>query len=183
MLTEAELNTIAEHYHETPGELIRKYYMTWKNKIYILPVREGRSCPFLSKLRGAGAPISCTIYDIRPMHCRTYPAWDNILRTEADWNEQGKFCPGINKGPVSRHIEGIKKLRTVSEDEKLLVTAIRDCFLTHKPGPDGICRSKTCLFHQVRGTEIDKHGCKMYINVKEIENNQGGEKEQDSKKE
>ena len=47
----------------------------------------------------------CKIYETRPLQCKTFPFWKSNLGNTADWEEQGKTCPGIGKG----------KLHTVEE--------------------------------------------------------------------
>ena len=39
----------------------------------------------------------CSIYDVRPTQCRTYPYWSRILVGEEEWNREGATrCEGIN---------------------------------------------------------------------------------------
>lgn len=40
----------------------------------------------------------CAIYSGRPVQCRTYPFWKNIMESESAWNDEAKSCPGIGKG-------------------------------------------------------------------------------------
>lgn len=40
----------------------------------------------------------CTIYDIRPLQCRTYPFWFSNLRSEKRWRRVERQCPGIGRG-------------------------------------------------------------------------------------
>lgn len=54
---------------------------------------QGR-CPFLDK------EDRCRIYPVRPMQCRTYPYWDEVLRSRSSWNHEAKYCEGIHRGPV-----------------------------------------------------------------------------------
>ena len=42
----------------------------------------------------------CTVYNARPLQCRTYPFWDSVVCSEKAWNETGKNCPGINSGTL-----------------------------------------------------------------------------------
>ncbi|MBN1241531.1 MAG: YkgJ family cysteine cluster protein [Spirochaetales bacterium] len=46
-------------------------------------------------LWGQGA---CTVYAHRPVQCRTYPFWTQVLATEAAWKTESASCPGIGKG-------------------------------------------------------------------------------------
>ena len=40
----------------------------------------------------------CRVYDARPTQCRTYPFWKEVVRDSRSWNEEGRFCPGIDGG-------------------------------------------------------------------------------------
>ena len=42
----------------------------------------------------------CSIYDVRPAQCRTWPFWDSLLESPKAWNEASKGCPGCNQGPL-----------------------------------------------------------------------------------
>jgi Fe-S-cluster containining protein len=37
----------------------------------------------------------CSVYDVRPTGCRTYPFWPHILLGEAEWSEEASRCEGI----------------------------------------------------------------------------------------
>jgi len=40
----------------------------------------------------------CSIYQVRPLQCRTWPFWEGLLSSEDMWNEAAGRCPGINRG-------------------------------------------------------------------------------------
>jgi Fe-S-cluster containining protein len=42
----------------------------------------------------------CTVYEARPVQCRTFPFWKSIVHSLASWKECMKDCPGIGKGRV-----------------------------------------------------------------------------------
>ena len=42
----------------------------------------------------------CEVYPARPLQCRSYPFWHSILASRETWEEEGKSCPGINKGKL-----------------------------------------------------------------------------------
>lgn len=45
----------------------------------------------------------CSIYDVRPTQCRTYPFWPDIMRAPEKWHREAEQCPGIGveDAPVS----------------------------------------------------------------------------------
>lgn len=42
----------------------------------------------------------CSMYDARPIQCSTYPFWQGVVETKADWERESRDCPGIGHGPV-----------------------------------------------------------------------------------
>ena len=42
----------------------------------------------------------CSIYSVRPNQCRTYPFWIKNMRSESNWENEKKQCPGIGKGKL-----------------------------------------------------------------------------------
>jgi Fe-S-cluster containining protein len=50
----------------------------------------------------------CSVYEDRPMQCRTYPFWPEIVFHKKTWDAEAKKCEGINQGDVVP-IETIQK--------------------------------------------------------------------------
>jgi Fe-S-cluster containining protein len=42
----------------------------------------------------------CTVYDLRPRQCRTWPFWDSNLRTPETWKAACEACPGSGQGKL-----------------------------------------------------------------------------------
>ncbi|WP_423786931.1 YkgJ family cysteine cluster protein [Jonquetella anthropi] len=42
----------------------------------------------------------CALYELRPVHCRTWPFWPQVLESSQAWQEAAKRCPGMNDGPL-----------------------------------------------------------------------------------
>ena len=40
----------------------------------------------------------CTIYPVRPRQCSSYPFWPQNLSSEDAWNDESRYCPGMNHG-------------------------------------------------------------------------------------
>lgn len=49
-------------------------------------------CVFYDRERG------CTVYAARPRQCRSWPFWDNNLKTPQAWGQTCQECPGAGKG-------------------------------------------------------------------------------------
>ena len=37
----------------------------------------------------------CSIYEVRPTQCRTYPYWPSIVKSRQSWAKEAEQCPGI----------------------------------------------------------------------------------------
>ena len=45
----------------------------------------------------------CRVYSVRPLQCRTYPFWPEVLASRRTWQREARRCEGINRGhEVSR---------------------------------------------------------------------------------
>ncbi len=42
----------------------------------------------------------CTVYESRPIQCRTWPFWDSNLKRRRDWEETCEVCPGAGVGKL-----------------------------------------------------------------------------------
>jgi Fe-S-cluster containining protein len=42
----------------------------------------------------------CTVYQSRPLQCRTFPFWESILVSAAAWEGAGRECPGMGQGEL-----------------------------------------------------------------------------------
>ena len=72
--------------HDFARRYCRKVW--WRTSLTEMP---GGDCVFLS-------PRGCQIYSVRPMQCRTFPFWPDLVETPARWEGEKYRCPGIGKG-------------------------------------------------------------------------------------
>ncbi len=42
----------------------------------------------------------CSVYEDRPLQCRTFPFWASAVRSREAWDATAADCPGIGQGPV-----------------------------------------------------------------------------------
>jgi len=78
--------------------------LTWKwfRRHYLMRLADGDlvvagkagACIFLDS-RG-----QCEIYAVRPVQCRTYPFWPEVVGSAAAWRSEARRCEGINRGRV-----------------------------------------------------------------------------------
>jgi len=60
-----------------------------------LRVPRHAQCAFLEGVR-------CAIHPVKPVQCRTFPFWPDILESRRKWHETGRLCPGIGRGELVR---------------------------------------------------------------------------------
>ncbi len=94
-VTEAEIMRIADWLKRPFGEIFQESVERIAQG-YGIRERPDGACMFW---RDTG----CGIYPVRPLQCRLYPFWFNLLRNPAAWEAEKKRCPGIGKG--RRHTE------------------------------------------------------------------------------
>ena len=42
----------------------------------------------------------CTVYEARPVQCRTWPFWPDNIATPEDWEDVVRVCPGSGQGQL-----------------------------------------------------------------------------------
>jgi len=42
----------------------------------------------------------CTVYIARPLQCRAFPFWENIVSSAESWKIAASGCPGMNSGKL-----------------------------------------------------------------------------------
>lgn len=76
-----------------PASFRRKYETNcWR--FPSLKERSGGACVMLSP------HCRCEIYSCRPLECRTWPWWPEVLQSRQSWNDAAKHCPGMNSGKL-----------------------------------------------------------------------------------
>jgi Fe-S-cluster containining protein len=70
--------------------------------------RENYDCVFLERV----PLLRCGIYDVRPLQCRTFPFWPEVMRSRSSWGRFADSCPGMNQGAFhdSRDIASLLSL-------------------------------------------------------------------------
>lgn len=71
----------------------RRYVTRHDDDTDSLRIPESR-CVFLD------AANRCRIYPVRPLQCRTYPFWPELLGQEKRWRAERRHCEGIDRGEV-----------------------------------------------------------------------------------
>ena len=93
-VTKEEMRRIAEFLGRADGRLGRKHVRRVR-LLHSLTEKEDGDCIFLNR---AGGVITCAIYPVRPLQCRTWPFWKENLASLEGWNHAHAKCPGMNTG-------------------------------------------------------------------------------------
>ena len=90
-MEDVEIEAMAKHLGLSEAEF-RTTYCTEEDGWTVL--RPGHEvCPFL------GEENRCRVYPVRPMQCRTWPFWEDNLKTPDAWKEGvERICPGAGQG-------------------------------------------------------------------------------------
>ena len=91
-LTEGDLERIAAFVGMTVGAFERKYVYRTARRIRLRVPAVG-TCPFLEE-------SGCAIHPVKPVQCRIFPFWPELLESRREWNKTARYCPGIGKGPL-----------------------------------------------------------------------------------
>jgi Fe-S-cluster containining protein len=94
-----EAEDIRGHLNLSRSWFRRRYLRRLQNGDLVASWDSDGRCVFLDT-RGA-----CTVYPVRPLQCRTYPFWPEIVCRQTDWRRESRRCEGIDRGaevPVAR---------------------------------------------------------------------------------
>ncbi len=93
-LTKTEIARISKFIGRKDG-LLGKEHLRRTGFKYSLTEKPDGDCIFLKR---NGRMSYCSIYEVRPRQCRTWPFWSGNLKSQAAWNATAKTCPGMGRG-------------------------------------------------------------------------------------
>ncbi len=72
----------------------------------VLVAKDGLGCPLLSKEK------NCRVHSVKPLQCRSFPFWPELLDTASAWESARQNCPGMD-APEGRlySVDEIRKIR------------------------------------------------------------------------
>ena len=88
----AELTAIAAHLGVSEARLTREHALEWMpgSRTWALDARDGRGCPLLTEDR------QCSVQPVKPVQCRTFPFWPELVDDAARWEDTKRYCPGLD---------------------------------------------------------------------------------------
>ena len=87
-----EVERLAEHLGLEPDAFGRRYLRRVQGGKVSLTEHPNGDCIFWERGRG------CSVYELRPTQCRTFPFWPEVVASPEDWEEQQEMCPGMGEG-------------------------------------------------------------------------------------
>ena len=92
-VTPEEIASLAESRGVDLDQFSRKFVRQVGNR-FSLVEKPGGDCVFWDKSGG------CTVYQARPIQCRTWPFWEENIETAEAWEGVRGHCPGSGRGRV-----------------------------------------------------------------------------------
>jgi Fe-S-cluster containining protein len=105
-VNDEELAAIAEQRGETIEE-VKGLYTRLVIKKRTLREKPNGDCVFYDREQG------CTIYEVRPRQCRTWPFWESNVKTPAAWEGTKQVCPGAGQGDLIPAEEITRRLKVI----------------------------------------------------------------------
>jgi Fe-S-cluster containining protein len=88
-VTREDVARLAEHHGQTAGAFSREYTRRLNGRRVLVNRPGGTNCIFLKN-------NACSVYEARPVQCRTYPWWLANIQDAESWAETAKACEGID---------------------------------------------------------------------------------------
>ena len=103
---DAELAAIAA-FRKQPLEQVVARYVKPAGRRRSRREKSNGDCVFYEQGQG------CTIYDVRPRQCRTWPFWESNLATPEQWKKTCEICPGSGTGDLIPVEEITRRLKVI----------------------------------------------------------------------
>ena len=111
-VNDAEVADLSALLAMTPGKFRRRYTFVDELGWRQLRFRDG-ACTFLDP-----ATNRCTVYAARPVQCRTFPYWPELMGPRG-WRQGAKvLCEGMGRGPVVPREEIAAAIREMEERDR-----------------------------------------------------------------
>ncbi|WP_422480607.1 YkgJ family cysteine cluster protein [Pleomorphochaeta sp. DL1XJH-081] len=95
-LTKDDLTRLTDHFGLSSRQFLQRYCrkVPMGSISYIsLLEKDNHDCVFL-------ASHGCSVYEVRPVQCATYPFWNTIIQDRQSWEREASWCPGIGIGEL-----------------------------------------------------------------------------------
>jgi uncharacterized protein len=102
LFNDDEAQAIADRLDITVEEFLERYTHDTRagRSLTEHSTEHGFDCVFLDRDSMPGKAI-CSLHDVRPTQCRTFPFWPEHLRSPHSWSEASQECEGIGQGELT----------------------------------------------------------------------------------
>ncbi len=99
--SDREARAIARRLGVTRAEFYREYAHKGRQGWSLNEVEtdHGHDCVFLDRKTIPGKAV-CSLYEDRPLQCRTFPWWPENLKDEKAWARTARSCEGVGRGAI-----------------------------------------------------------------------------------
>lgn len=105
-IDEKELRQLAAYRNESPEQVVAAYTRK-EHRGLTLREKSNGDCVFYDRQLG------CTVYEVRPRQCRTWPFWESTVRDPEAWQQTCKVCPGAGSGELISAEEITRRVREI----------------------------------------------------------------------
>jgi Fe-S-cluster containining protein len=87
-----EVTAIAAHLGISEARFTRDHDLRWLPALrqWALDAQDGRGCPLLTSEQ------LCSVQPVKPVQCRTFPFWPELLDDAERWEATKRYCPGLD---------------------------------------------------------------------------------------
>lgn len=111
-LSERDVTRIAEYLGQSQAEFESQHVYRTKHSRRLRKPGRGKQCGFLFGKQ-------CSIHAVKPVQCRLFPFWPELVESAREWKQAGAMCPGIGKGAliqITTAVEVANEMRTAYPD-------------------------------------------------------------------
>jgi len=106
-ITESDLVRIAAFLKLSAAEFERRFVYRTRHLLRLRMPKHSQ-CHFLSE-------DGCSIHPVKPVQCRIFPFWPELMDDKRKWKKTARYCPGIGKGELVQ----IEKARRQADEMRV----------------------------------------------------------------
>lgn len=91
--TPLDIDRLAQWYEVSPEQIREGLLDETEDGEFLVIVEEDTLCPFYEV-----ETDGCIIHPVKPIQCRTYPFWPELVHEKSAWEQEAQHCPGIHQG-------------------------------------------------------------------------------------
>ncbi|WP_051670777.1 YkgJ family cysteine cluster protein [Bryobacter aggregatus] len=92
-LTEEDVSNAARYLKMPQADFEARFLYRTRHMRRIRKPRGGKQCPFLDEK-------GCSIHAVKPVQCRLFPFWPELVENRQQWKQTAEWCPGIGQGKL-----------------------------------------------------------------------------------